>query len=420
MGFGPVSARRTNSGQRHSAGGRRARRRKRRVAVVTGTRAEYGLLKSTMQAVDAHPRLTLQTVVTGMHLLKEFGYTVQDIVRDGWTVAARVRMQQGTDDARDQAAGLARGVSGIARFLESAGTDLVVVLGDRIEAMAGALATVTTGRVLAHVHGGDVAPGDFDDSLRHAITKLAHVHLPATRDAARRIARLGEDPGRIHVVGAPGLDRLRELLGEVECHRVAHRFSGGGHESPTKPSDANHPYTLIIYHAWGRPAATEARTMTTILRSARAAGLRRLIIYPNTDRGHRGVLRAIEQHARQSPPDDVQVRQSLPRDDYLRALINAAVLIGNSSSGIIEAPLAGTPSVNVGQRQAGRQPGGRAVIQVDETPTAIRAGLQAALRKRPTPGGRSVYGNGHAGECIASILADEPLTESFSRKVVTY
>lgn len=415
-----MSTRRANGRRRHSAGGKTAKRRKRRIAVVTGTRAEYGLLKSTMQAIDAHRRLTLQTVVTGMHLLKGFGYTVRDVIRDGWQVDARVHMQRGTDDARDQAEGLARGVSGIARFLESAGTDVVVVLGDRIEAMAGALAAVTTGRVLAHIHGGDVAPGDFDDSLRHAITKLAHVHLPATHDAARRIARLGEDRERIHVVGAPGLDRLRELLGEVERDRVAHRFSGGEDERVTKATGADHPYALVICHAWGRPAATEARAMTTILRSARATGLRRLIIYPNTDRGHRGVLRAIEQHARQSPPDDVQVRQSLPRDDYLRALIGAAVLIGNSSSGIIEAPLAGTPSVNVGQRQAGRQPGGRSVIQADETTAAIRAGLQAALRKRPKPGGRTVYGNGHAGERIAGILADVPLTEDFARKVITY
>ncbi|MEE9211172.1 MAG: UDP-N-acetylglucosamine 2-epimerase, partial [Phycisphaeraceae bacterium] len=168
------------------------RRRIRRVAVITGTRADYGLLRSTMAAIQTHRRLRLQVVVTGMHLLHKFGHTVDQIARDGWRVDARVKMQTGDDSPLDQAAGLSRGVLGIAKFLEQAKSEIVLVLGDRIEAMAGALAAVTTGRIVAHIHAGDVAPGDFDDSLRHAITKLAHVHLTATRCAARRVVRMGE------------------------------------------------------------------------------------------------------------------------------------------------------------------------------------------------------------------------------------
>ena len=166
-------------------------RRRRRVAVITGTRAEYGVLRSVMSTIADEPRLQLQTVVTGIHLLREFGHTVDTITRDGWRIDARVKMQEGSDEPLDQAVGLSRGVAGIARFLERARTDIVLVLGDRIEALAGALAAVTTGRVLAHIHGGDVAPGDFDDSQRHAITKLAHLHLAATRRSARRIIRMG-------------------------------------------------------------------------------------------------------------------------------------------------------------------------------------------------------------------------------------
>ena len=184
----------------------------RRIAVVTGTRAEYGLLRSTMEAVAEHRDLTLQVVVTGMHLLRKFGRTIDDIVRDGWRVGARVKMQTGDDSPLDQAAGLSRGVRGIATYCEQAATDIVVVLGDRIEAMAGTLAAVTTGRLLAHVHGGDIAPGDFDDSLRHAISKLAHLHLTATESARRRLIRMGESPDRVHCVGAPGLDRLFQLI----------------------------------------------------------------------------------------------------------------------------------------------------------------------------------------------------------------
>lgn len=382
--------------------------RRRRVAVVTGTRAEYGVLASPLAAIRGHPALRLQLVVTGMHLLRKFGHTIDDVARDGWRIAARVPMQAGSDGALDQAAGLSKGVRGIARFLDAADTDVVVVLGDRIEAMAGALAAITTGRVLAHIHGGDVAPGDFDDSLRHAITKLAHVHLVATRDAARRVIRMGEDPARVHVVGAPGLDRLRELLERRTADREVGRYSSGT------------PAALVVYHARGRPAAVEAHTMSALLRAVASFGLRRLILYPNTDRGHRGVLEAIERHRRRSARQDVQVVPSLPRDDYLCALIGATVLVGNSSSGIIEAPLAGTPSVNVGPRQAGRQRGGRSVIDCDESEASIRRALRRALQLGHRSPRRTAYGDGRSGARIAEVLAGLPLSPEFGRKVITY
>lgn len=375
---------------------------RRRVAVVTGTRAEYGALQSTLAAIAAHPRLELQLVVGGMHLLPKFGRTVAQIAADGWPIAARVPMQTGRDDPLDQARGLARGVAGMAEFFHKSGTDIVVVLGDRIEAMAGALAAVTSGRILAHIHGGDVAAGDFDESLRHAITKLAHVHLTATRQSQRRVLRLGESPQRVYCVGAPGLDRLRELRGEQPRRRQRCRCA------------------LVVQHAYGRPAAVEQAVATRILRAVADAGLRRLIIYPNSDRGHRGVVRAIEQHRRSSPPGQARVFRSLPRDEYLRLLLRAEVLIGNSSSGIIEAPFAGTPAVDVGQRQRGRQAGGPGVFHAAESAVAIRAALRAALRWRRRRPARSVYGDGWAGERIARILARIPLNQGFARKQITY
>jgi UDP-hydrolysing UDP-N-acetyl-D-glucosamine 2-epimerase len=278
----------------------------------------------------------------------------------------------------------------------------VVVLGDRIEAMAGALAAVTTGRVLAHIHGGDVALGDFDESLRHAITKLAHVHLTATRQSMRRVVRMGESPEHVHCVGAPGLDRLREIITEMRARN--------GHSG----------VALVVQHAYGRSAAVEERVASTILGAVAEAGLRRWIIYPNSDRGHRGVLRAIERHVARSPARETRVFRSLRRDDYLRAMLQADVLIGNSSSGLIEAPLAGTPTVNVGPRQAGRQPGGPTIVQTTESPTAIRTGLRSALRKHPRRGGRNVYGDGRAGPRIAKILAELRLTTALVRKRITY
>ena len=417
-----------------------SRRKRKRVAVITGTRAEYGLLRSVMQAINRERRLELQTVVTGIHLLREFGHTVDTIARDGWHIDARVPMQRGRDEPLDQARGLARGVDGIARFLEKANTDVVLVLGDRIEAMAGALAAVTTGRTLAHIHGGDVATGDFDDGLRHAITKLAHVHFAATKQSGRRIVRLGERPENVHVVGAPGLDRLRELIAEEPGTRANTGIARSQRRSAATPcataleqcrvqgestadtavahsSISQTALALVVQHASGRPAVAERRTMTAILNAVTSLGLRRLIVYPNTDRGHSGILQAIEKHTADAR---VQVVRSWPRDDYLRALLHADVIVGNSSSGIIEAPLAGTPSVDVGQRQAGREPGGRSVVHAGESETPIRRALRQALRKRPRRGGRSVYGDGHAGQRIATILAGLTAHEDLIKKRICY
>jgi UDP-hydrolysing UDP-N-acetyl-D-glucosamine 2-epimerase len=378
------------------------KKRTRRVAVVTGTRAEYGLLRSTMEAVAAHPRLRLQTIVTGMHLLRKFGHTMDQIRRDGWRVDARVRMQAGDDGPLDQAAGLSRGLHGIAAYLAAARTDIVVVLGDRIEAMAGTLAAVTTGRLLAHIHGGDLAPGDLDDSLRHAITKLAHLHLAATRSAARRLIRMGEHADRVHCVGAPGLDRLVEL---VKRRRGSKQRTGSA---------------LVVQHACGCGRTHERKTMRTILTAVERAGLASTIIYPNTDRGHTGVIDAIEAHRRRSDNGSCKVVRSLPRDDYLNALIDADVLIGNSSGGLIEATTAGTPAVNIGPRQRGRQPAGNAVIHADESASAIEEALSKALRMRPRPGMRTVYGDGSAGIRIARLLAAAPLNDTFRRKTNAY
>jgi len=377
------------------------RTRRRRIAVVTGTRAEYGLMQSLMKAIRKHPRLSLQLVVTGIHLIRKFGYTVDEIVGDGWRVDARVRMQTGNDDPTDQAVGLGRGVAGISRFLQEAKTDIVVVLGDRIEATAGALAATTTGRLLAHIHGGDVARGDFDDPLRNAITKLAHVHFTATRASTRRVLRMGEDPGRVHCVGAPGLDRLYELVAETY---------------PRKGTRIRSDQALVVHHACGRSSARERRTMRALLRAVGSLGLVPAIIYPNSDRGHVGILEAIDAHRRAGPINESATVRSLDRDAYLRRLMEVDVLVGNSSSGIIEAAVAGTPAVNVGPRQQGRERSGKCVIDADETFESIRSATRRALAMRPKTGATTAYGSGGAGALMADILAKVPLDDAFRLK----
>ncbi|MGB0715641.1 MAG: UDP-N-acetylglucosamine 2-epimerase [Phycisphaerae bacterium] len=360
------------------------RQRKRRVAVVTGTRAEYGLLETCMRAIDAHPSLHLLTFATGMHLLRRFGHTVRDIQADGFSIDARVRMQRGDDSPTDQAEGLSRGVAGLAKAYEAHGVDVVLVLGDRIEALAATTAALTTGRPVAHLHGGDVAQGDFDERIRCAISQIATLHLPASKAAAKRLRSMGIDPGAIEIVGAPGLDRLIQLA--------------AAHRSTKRSSKA-----LVVYHAFGRSPEREGRMLTRIVRAVRQHGLQPHVIYPNTDRGHSGVIAAIESLSKRMP--ELTVYRSLPRDSYLKLLVEADVMIGNSSSGVIEAPAAGTPSINVGLRQAGREAGGASLLGCGESAAEIDAALAQALSRRRSIGRRRVYGDGRAGERVASVLS---------------
>jgi len=300
--------------------------------------------------------------------------------------------------------------------------------------MAGALAGATTARVVGHIHGGDVAPGDLDDTLRHAITKLAHLHFPATASAARRIVGMGESPERIHVVGAPGLDRLRELIDErsnwqlsIDNCRLASRSTrkNGAEERGAEcggPSLALRvrKKAIIVQHPCGRSAAYEKRVMNAILRAAEEEEMSAVCIYPNSDRGHSGIVEAIKAHRRRAGPGRFHVVRSMARDDYLRALIDADLLIGNSSSGIIEAATAGTAAVNIGPRQRGRETDGDSIIHCDESFAAIRKAIRSARRKRPIMGRRTVYGNGNAGSRIAAVLASARLDETLLRKTIAY
>lgn len=404
---------------------KRPRRALRRIAVITGTRAEYGLLQSTMRALAKTKGVQLQVVATGMHLLEKFGRTVDQIRADGWRVDAAVHMQDGEDGPRDQAAGLARGITGLAEFLHAEESDIAVVLGDRVEAMAGALAAITTGKLLAHIHGGDLAPGDLDDSLRHAITKLAHLHLAATKSSARRIIRMGEAKERVHVVGAPGLDDLRVLLDEMERgQRSAGQDSRSIGCAPGAPGSHQRAArkAIILHHPCGRAPEHERRVMSRILRAVNDAGLEATCIYPNSDRGSSGIIEAIEANAARNGKLAVPfyAARSLERQAYLRLLIDADVLIGNSSSGIIEAATAGTPVVDIGPRQEGRERSGKSVIHCDESQTAIRQAIARALRLRPIMGAPSVYGDGRAGQRIARLLTTVPLTSDFRRKFNAY
>jgi UDP-hydrolysing UDP-N-acetyl-D-glucosamine 2-epimerase len=381
---------------------------RRNVCVVTGTRAEYGALRPVMRAINRTAGLHLQVCISGMHLLRRFGLTARTVQRDGWRETFRVRMQTSRDSPAEQALGLGRGVLGMARAFAAHRTDVVVVLGDRIEALAGALAGSLSRLPVVHIHGGELATGQQDDAIRHAISKLAHLHLVATAEAGRRLVRMGEPAWRIRRVGAPALDVL------YQTPRPSAAWVEGllGMAAPDG-------FIIVAQHPVDPDARLERRRMRQTLLAVAQTGLAALIIWPNSDPGHSGIAEAIE-----SLPKGLggRVVRSLPHEHFLQAMLAANVIVGNSSAGIIEAPAAGTPSVNIGPRQAGRLRDRASVIDCRHDGRAIAAAIGRALRlkRRLRPHRLTLYGDGTAARRIAESIRRLKIDQRLLRKQNDY
>ncbi|MCA9303478.1 MAG: UDP-N-acetylglucosamine 2-epimerase (hydrolyzing) [Phycisphaerales bacterium] len=373
--------------------------RTRRVMVVTGTRAEFGLLRPVMYAVNDRPELELRVVAAGSHLVQP-AVTFREVKAE-FGIADSIPMQTaGKIGRHEDVESLGKGIARFGRSLALNEPDWVVVLGDRIEAFAAACAASIGGYALAHIHGGDRAEGVADEAMRHAITKLAHLHFPATETSAERIKRMGEDPERVQVVGSPAADGLTHIE----------------RAGPAFLSELGNPECLVMMHPIGRDDGVEQAAMNAVLEGV--ADKRTLVMHPNLDPGRRGIVRAIEEHA-----DRVVVREHLPRDQFVGVLKHLAasngVVVGNSSAGLIECAIIGCPSVDVGNRQSGRERCDGWTLHADENSAAIRDAVSRVL-VIPERGDHP-YGDGKTGVRIAEILAStDPHAPGFVRKQCTY
>jgi GDP/UDP-N,N'-diacetylbacillosamine 2-epimerase (hydrolysing) len=382
--------------------------RKRRVCFVTGTRAEFGLMRPALDAIASHRQLELQIIATGMHLDRRRGYSLGDITAAGFEVNATIPWRAGQERPIEVAQRTGEAIAKLAQVLSRLESDVVLVVGDRVEAFAAAAAGHIGGAVVAHVHGGDRALGQVDDSLRHAITKLAHVHFPATRESARRIRRLGEDAWRIHRVGSPGIDGIRQTA-------ASHvQLCEHGLNLPRRK------FALLLLHPADSDNAQERRRAALVLAGVKRSGINQVvIIYPNNDPGAAGIVAAWQQAQRSDPR--LITRPNVTREVFLGLLRDAAVMVGNSSSGIIESASFATPVVNVGARQLGRERSEN-VTDVPYSETAVR---RAVARTQNDPNlrrsaGRNVYGRGDTGRRIADVLGRLVLDQKLRRKLIAY
>lgn len=380
-----------------------------RVCVATGSRAEYGILRPVMRAIEKSRALRLQVAAAGMHLSAEFGNTARRIEEDGFAISARVEMLPHDDTPSAMGISVGRGIIGFTEAFERLESDIVVVLGDRTESFAAAVAGALSGRVVAHIHGGDRAEGGYDDCMRHAITKMAHLHFAATDDSARRIRRLGERKDRIFVTGAPGLDEIHpSRLPTATATKKRLGFP------------PRQPLILAVQHSIPTHPQTAADEMSRTLAALEDLGLPTVVVYPNSDAGGRAMIEVIESFRDRRW---LSVHRSLPRDEYLAVMKAASVMVGNSSSGIIEAASFRLPAVNVGRRQAGRKRSGN-TIDVPSESGRIRRALESALFDPETRArlraAANVYGDGKASGRIVRVLETTEVAPDILTKQITY
>lgn len=367
----------------------------RRLCVVTGSRAEYGLLAGLMRRIADHPALDLQVAVTGMHLVPAFGETWREIVADGFAIDARIDCLQAADTAAATARAIALATLGFTDAYDRLRPDLVIVLGDRFEIFAAAQAALCLHLPVAHIHGGELTEGALDDALRHAITKFAHLHFVACETYRQRVIQLGEAPERVWNVGAPALDTLRTQTLPAPAEVLT---------SLDLPPER--PYLLVTYHPEtlsDQPVSAQIDSLLDALLPLTGHSI--ILTGVNADAGHSVIAGQLNAFAA-AHPERVRLVASLGQRRYLGAMRGCAAVIGNSSSGIIEAPAAGVPTVNIGQRQGGRLRA-PSIIDAPAEAGAIRqaidqalsAPFQALAAQRVSP-----FGDGTAHDRILDVL----------------
>lgn len=384
----------------------------RHVLFTTGIRSEYDILYSVIRAVDAAPGLRASVLVTGAHLSPMYGYSVCEIERDGVAIAGRIESLLNSDTKAGRVKSAAVQLSGLIDLMCHQRPDFVVAPMDREEAITVALAGAYLEIPVVHIGGGDTAEdGNIDNAVRHAVTKLSHLHMVTTERSADRVRRLGEEAWRVHVVGAPGLDRLvsEPLLDEEELwRRLGSRPEG--------------PFAILIQHPIISAVEESGDLMDLTMRTLAEMRLSTFVSYPNSDAGSQKIIGVIDRWLADRPETFTGYR-NLPRRVFVNLMRRAAVMVGNSSAGIVEAPTFGLPVVNIGPRQRGREHSEN-VAFVDHDASQIREAIRRAIEdadyRACVKEGGNLYGDGTAGRRIASILGAVTIDERLMGKVNTF
>ncbi len=369
-----------------------------KVCVVVGSRANYSSIKSAMRSIRDHPELELQLVVGASALLDRYGTVLELIEADGFEPDEKVFMLIEGETPSTMAKSTGLGLLELPTAFERLQPDVVITVGDRFETMATALAATYMNIPLAHTMGGEVS-GNIDESIRHAVTKFAHVHFPASTDAAERIIRMGEDPDSVHVVGCPRMDLVAEVLAErVDGDGLSDLFSVGVGGAV----DLEAPFVIVSQHSVTTEYGDGERQITETLKAVQGLELPAIVLWPNADAGSEHIAKGIRKFREHEDDSKMHFFKNLSTGDYIRLMAKTACIVGNSSSAIREGSFIGTPAVNVGPRQEGRQRGSN-VLDVDYARDQIADAVRDQLGRGPYERD-PIYGDGRAGERIAAVL----------------
>lgn len=379
---------------------------RRKIVVITGSRSEYGILKPVLNNIIASEKLKLYLVVAGMHLLKKHGFTVNEIIKDGYNIHSKIKMSSEGDTNYDMAKRLGRGMIQFADVFKKIKPDMILILGDRDEALASAMVASHMNIPVAHIHGGDKSKAGIDEYNRHAITKMSNIHFTASRKSFQRVLNLGENPKFVFYTGSPGIDDIfqKNITNKKELEKKYDiKFTGRE--------------ILLVYH----PVTTEIemglKHIKNILKVIAKLKEVTVVIAPNSDAGNKQIFQTIENFS--SEHKHIKFYKNLPRSDYLGLLNNCAILIGNSSSGMIEAGYFDIRVINIGIRQNEREHGAN-VVNISPTMKKIEREILNLLKIRKPVKKLNVYGDGNASKKITKILETITLDKELIQKQITY
>lgn len=380
----------------------------RKICYVSGTRADFGLLSSTLVKASQHPDLDISVCLTGMHALDsigELGKTAQEVINTGLRVCGIVETPVlGERSNIAMAKAISAQISGFTDIFDKEKFDFIIVLGDRGEMLAAAIVALHLGIPTIHIHGGERS-GTVDEPVRHAISKLSHYHFVAVKEAKERLIKMGENPGNIFYTGAPGLDDIyqQNFISKEELY-----YSVG--------FDIKIKTCLVIYHPVVQEQDKTGKQIYDLLEVINSKDLQAIILMPNTDAGSHGIVKGIQDFSSQSR---FKIYDHLPRAQYLNWLNACDFMIGNSSSGIIEACSLQKPVIDVGNRQKMREISPN-TIRISNCPIEISSALDQVLQETHPRCWENVYGDGQAGERIVSLLAALSLDRSILDKLNSY
>ena len=372
----------------------------RKICVVTGSRAEYGLLSRLMRLIKEDAEMTLQIIVTNMHLSPEFGLTYKEIEKDGFRIDKKVEMLLSSDTANATTKSVGLATIGFADAYEDLQPDLLLVLGDRFEILAAVTAALFFKIPVAHLHGGEITEGAYDDAIRHAITKMSHLHFASTEDYRSRVIQLGEDPSRVYNVGAIGIDNIKhlQLMSRHELE-VSLNFKLG------------EQCVLVTFHPATLGSKSSKEQTQNLLQALKSIdNLRIVFTFPNSDADSRIIMRLINQFVEENNDRSI-LYPSLGQTRYLSALQFVDAVIGNSSSGIIEVPTFGIPTLNIGDRQKGRSKA-KSTLDCDVSFEEILKKLKVVLStefKESCKKTKNPYEIENTAQEIYSIIRNYPL-----------